>query len=87
MGQKCVSNGLWVLWDVTQLWEVMEAQFQEEQMQQWMEKNWESQMVESRLLVSDKESAIEVAEHAVVEIGKKYWKVSVRFSSLLYLDF
>jgi len=69
-----------------QLQAAMEVQYWEEQMWQWMEKDWESQMVESRLVVSDKESAIEAAEQAVVEIGKKFQKVSLGFL-WLYLEF
>jgi len=69
-----------------QLQAAMEVQYWEEQMWQWMEKDLESQMVESRLVVSDKESAIEAAEQAVVEIGKKFQKVSLGFL-WLYLEF
>ena len=59
----------------------MEAQHWEEQLELWMEKGWESQMREGdTMVVSDKESVVEVAQQAVVEIGKKCCRVSLRFS-------
>jgi len=55
---------------------------EEEDMWQWMEKGWEEQMLErdSVVVLVDRNLEREVAEHAVVEIGKRWLKVSVRCS-------
>ena len=46
----------------------------------WKEKAWENQMSEKDMMVVlDKETAVVAAKVAVVEIIKKYWKVSVGF--------
>ena len=54
----------------------------EEDMWQWMEKRWEEWMWEWDSIVRfvDRDLAREAAEHAVVEIGKRWLKVSVIFS-------
>ena len=54
---------------------------QAEDLQQWMEKGWEEQMSERDLVVAlvDKELVREAAEHAMVEIQKRWFKVSVGF--------
>ena len=53
---------------------------EEEYMQQWMEKRWEEWMLEWDSIVRfvDRDSVREVGEH-VVEIGKRWLKVSARF--------
>jgi len=64
-----------------QLYQVMEVK-EAEDLWWWMEKCWEEQMLERDLVVRlvDKEVAMEVAEHAVVEIQKKWYIVSFGFS-------
>ena len=52
----------------------MEAQHWDEQLQKWMERDWESWMREKEAaVVSDKELAIEAAEQAVEEMEKKWF--------------
>ena len=57
----------------------------EEDMWRWMEKRWEEQMLEQDLVVRlvDRDLAREAGEHAVVEIWKRWLKVSVGFFSIL----
>ena len=52
-----------------------------EDLWQWMEKSWETWMSERDLVVGlvDKELVTEAAEHAMVEMEKKWLKVSVSF--------
>ena len=54
---------------------------EEENMQQWMEQRWEEQMWEWYSLVRfvDRDLVREGGEHVVVEIGKRWLKVSARF--------
>ena len=68
-----------------QLHHTMEVK-EEEDIQWWMEQRWEEQMWEWESIVSfvDRDSVREVGEHAVVEIGKRWLKVSARF--FCYLD-
>jgi len=61
----------------------MEAQHQEDQLQWWMEKDWEVQMEErDRVVVSDKELAVEAA--VVAEIGKRCCKVILGLSLAIF---
>ena len=62
----------------------MEAK-EEEVIWWWMEQQWDEWMWEWDLIVRfvDRDLVKEAGEHAVVEIGKRWWKVSVGF---LYLD-
>jgi len=55
---------------------------QEQDMQWWMEKSWEERMSERDLVVMlvDRRLEREAANHAVVEIWKKSFIVSVSFS-------
>jgi len=55
-------------------------------MQQWLEKSWEEWMSEWDLIVMliDRNLVREAAENAVVEIGKRWLKVSVIFSFLIF---
>jgi len=63
-----------------QLCVAMESQHQETQLQNWVKEDQESWRREgSTVVVFDKESAVEAAEKAVVEIGMRYWKVSLLF--------
>ena len=64
-----------------QLHLAMEAKWTED-LWQWMEKSWEEWMSERDSVVAlvDKNLAREAAEHAVVEIWKRWYIVSVRFS-------
>ena len=59
----------------------MEAK-EEEDLWWWLEKSWEEQMSERDLVVRlvDRKLAREAAEHAVVEIWKKWYIVSFIFS-------
>ena len=63
----------------------MEAK-EEEDMQQWLEKSWEEWMSEWDLVVMlvDRNLVREAAEHAMVEIGMRWLKVSVGFSFLIF---
>jgi len=63
----------------------MEAK-EEEDLWQWLEKSWEEQMSERDLVVVlvDRKLAREAAEHAMVDICKKWLKVSVGFSLFSY---
>jgi len=56
----------------------MEAK-QEEDLQWWQEKSWEEQMSERDLVVRfvDKKAAVAVTKAAMVEIWKRWLKVSV----------
>ena len=58
---------------------------EEEDLQQWMEKSREEQMSEQDLVVMlvDRKLAREAAKHAMVEIWKRWLKVSVGFFSIL----
>ena len=62
---------------------------EEEDMWQWMEMRWEEQMSEwdSVVRLVDRNLAREAGKHAVVEIWKKWFLVSVSFSSSWYSDF
>jgi len=54
----------------------------------WMEKGWEDWMSEKdRVRLSDKKLAVVAAKVVMAEIWKKWYKVSLGFSSFLYLDF
>jgi len=52
-----------------------------EDLWQWMEKSWEAWMSEwdSVVRLVDKELVTEAAEHSMVEMEKKWLKVSVSF--------
>ena len=54
---------------------------EEEDIRWWMEQWWEEQMWEWDLIVGfvDRDSVREAGEHAVVEIGKRWLKVSAGF--------
>jgi len=58
---------------------------QEEAMQQWMKKSWEEWMSErdSVFALVDRKLVREAVKHTVVEIWKRWLKVSVSFSSIL----
>jgi len=62
---------------------------QEEDMQQWMEMRWEERMSERDLVVMlvNRQSARIAGEKVVVEIGKKWYIVSVRFFFILTFRF
>ena len=64
-----------------QLRRAMEVK-EEEDMWWWMEKRWEEQMSEQDSVVGlvDRNLVREAGEHAMVEIWKRWLKVSVRFS-------
>ena len=66
----------------------MEAK-EEEDMQQWMEKRWEEWMLEWNSVVRliDSGLAREAEEHAVVQIWKKWYIVSVEFFVILTFGF
>jgi len=60
---------------------------QTEDLRQWMEKSWEEWISERDLVVGllDKKLVREAVEHAVVvEIWKKWYKVSLRILLLIY---
>src|SRR5882724_12183627 len=66
-----------------QLHQAMEVK-EEEDIQQWMEQQWEEQMWEWDIIVRfvDRDLVREAGKHAVVEIEKRWLKVSAGFSLL-----
>ena len=70
-----------------QLHLAMEAK-QAEDLWWWMEKGWEDQMLEKdRMRVSDKKLGVVAAKAAMVEIERKWLKVSIGFSSFSHSEF
>jgi len=62
-----------------QLCQVIEVK-QEEDLQWWMEKSWEEWMSEwDSVVLVDRKLDREAAKHAMVEIWKRWLKVSFRF--------
>jgi len=66
-----------------QLCQAMEAK-EEEDIQRWMEQRWEEQMWEWDTIVRfiNRDLVREVGKHAVVEIEKRWLRVSAGFSLL-----